>query len=265
MEKEKKEKQKRLLSFHTVFILNENIKWLEEFIIYNKAIGVEHFYLYDNDGSDGCHGSQTHNKYGFPMTTSNRHEDIIQLVAILKKYADCVTYVKWQPRENGKIVYGQNESIQHFIKNYGHETEWVAFMDLDEFLFSPTALDIPAYLKGLGPDISCVKLIQKKFIDRFLSTEKYITQDYRAINNIIIGTEWAPKHIVRCADFTGLLSIHQMFVKNKMIVADKNELRFNHYNVNDKLLAWLVTFYHKEYTIDGADEGMARYKHLFTG
>ena len=48
-----------------------------------------------------------------------------------------------------------------------------------------------------------------------------------------------------------------------MIVADKNELRFNHYNVNDKLLAWLVTFYHKEYTIDGPDEGMARYKHLF--
>lgn len=257
-------KPKRLLSFHTVFILNENINWLEEFIIYNKAIGIEYFYLYDNDGSDGFDGSQTHNKYGFSLTTSNRHEDIIKLVAILKKYADCVTYVKWQPRENGKIVYGQNDSIQHFIKNYGHETEWVAFMDLDEFLFSPTDLDIPAYLKQVGKDVSCLKLIQKKFIDRFLSKEKYITQDYRAINNINIGTEWAPKHIVRCADFVSLLGIHQIYCKNKTVLVDKNQLRFNHYNVNDKLLAWLVTFYNKEYTIDGVDEGMARYKHLFT-
>ena len=256
---------KHYLSFHTVFILNENINWLEEFIIYNKAIGIEHFYLYDNDGSDGFDGSQTHNKYGFPLTTSNRHEDIIKLVAILKKYADCVTYVKWQPRENGKIVYGQNDSIRHFITNYGHETEWVAFMDLDEFLFSPTGIDITAFLKGLTPDISCVKLIQKKFIDRFLSNEKYITQDFRAINNITIGTDWAPKHIVRCADFVNLLGIHQIVCKNKTFLADKNELRFNHYNVNDKLLAWLVTYYHKEYTIDGVDEGMARYKYLFTG
>ena len=257
-------KQKRLLSFHTVFLLNENIKWLEEFIIYNKAIGIEHFYLYDNEGSDGCDGTQTHNKYGFPITTEHRAADVAMLNTLLAKYADCITYVKWQPIENGKIVYGQNESIQHFIKNYGHETEWVAFMDLDEFLFSPTGLDIPAFLRRLPSDISCIKLIQKKFIDRFLSTEKYITQDYRAINNITIGTEWATKHLVRCADFVGLLGIHQIHCKNKMVVADVSHLRFNHYNVNDKLLAWLVTFYHKEYMIDGVDEGMARYKHLFT-
>ena len=34
------------LSIHTVFILNENINWLEEFIIYHLHLGVSHFYLY---------------------------------------------------------------------------------------------------------------------------------------------------------------------------------------------------------------------------
>jgi len=46
------------LSFHVIFIMNENIKWLEEFILYHSNLGFEHFYLYDNQGSTGGDGTK---------------------------------------------------------------------------------------------------------------------------------------------------------------------------------------------------------------
>ena len=45
--------KKYYLAFHTVFILNENIKWLDEFIYYYIYLGFNHFYLYDNTGTIG--------------------------------------------------------------------------------------------------------------------------------------------------------------------------------------------------------------------
>ena len=89
---------KHYLSFHTVFILNENIKWLEEFIIYYKHIGFDHFYLYDNEGSNGGDGTKTHNKYNFPITTTSTKKNHIDLQKILTKYSDYITYIKWQPK-----------------------------------------------------------------------------------------------------------------------------------------------------------------------
>ena len=140
---------KHKLSFHTVFIVNENIRWLEEFIQYYKKIGFDHFYLYDNEGS--CKGYQNEstfhkNKYGMERSVITSEEDSEKLNAILEKYKHDITYVKWQPRdEDSNIIYGQNESIKHFIENYGHETEWIACMDLDEFLFTVDNLNIPDY------------------------------------------------------------------------------------------------------------------------
>ena len=200
--------QKYFLSFYTIFILNENIKWLEEFIIYYRNIGFDHFYLYDNDGTDGADGSTTHNKYNFEIETVNNESDKIQLENILNKYSDLITYVKWQPRDdNGKILYGQNEGMYDFISKYGGETTWVAFLDLDEYIFSVNNVNIPEYIRSVPDSVSCLKITQKKFIDRFLSDEKYITQDYRCID-LDVGVEWGAKNIVKCKDFIGTNNIH---------------------------------------------------------
>jgi glutamine synthetase len=128
---------KYYLSFHTIFILDENIKWLEEFIIYYLYLGFEHFYLYDNEKTTGGDGTQTENKYGFKIDVNNNENNQRILNNILNKYNKYITYIKWQPQnDKNEIVYGQTEGITHFIKNYGDETEWVAFLDLDEFIYS---------------------------------------------------------------------------------------------------------------------------------
>ena len=90
-----------------------------------------------------------------------------------------ITYVKWQPRnEKGEIIYGQEDGVRHFMQNYGKETEWVALMDLDEFLFSEQDVDIADFFRNQPRNISCVKIVQKKFVDRFLSDKEFITQDF---------------------------------------------------------------------------------------
>ena len=256
---------KHFLSLHTIFILNENIKWLEEFIIYYKHIGFDHFYLYDNEGSIGRNGSTSnYNKYGFKIKSYNKPGDIQTFNRILDKYGDMITYQKWQPTNlKNEIEYGQHDGVRHFIETYGKETEWVAFLDLDEFLFSINNINIPEYLSSLPNDISCLKITQKKFIDRFLSKRKYITQDYRCIDNLSVGTEWSPKNILRCMDFLDMVNIHDIHVIDRVIVLEPDIIRFNHYNVNDKQLSWIKQFYKHEYSLNGLDDGMKRYKHLF--
>jgi hypothetical protein len=50
------------LGIQTVFILKENIPFLEEWIIYHKKIGVDKFYLYDNTGSEFVENNNGKNK-----------------------------------------------------------------------------------------------------------------------------------------------------------------------------------------------------------
>jgi len=261
---------KHYLAFHTVFILNENIKWLEEFIIYYKHIGFDHFYLYDNEGSNGGDGTQIHNKYNFPITTISTEQDKLDLQKILLKYNDCITYIKWQPMFNDIIIYGQTQSINDCLIKYGCDNEWIAFFDFDEFIYSATHdnFNLSNYLKSLSLNISCVKLIQKKFLDRFLTTETFITQEYKCISeNTIDTTNWSPKNIVRCKDVVHVSYIHEIIVKTETYTPDINILRFNHYNFNKKQSEWMKGYYNRdndyEYVLDSEDYGMKQYEHLF--
>ena len=253
------------IALHTVFILNENIKWLEEFIIYYIHLGIEQFYLYDNEGSSGGDGTQTHNKYGFEVNTSSSLENRILFNNILLKYSKYITHIIWQPIHNNQIIYGQKESILDCMNKYRNLYDWMCFVDIDEFIFSEKDVKLGEYLNSLDENVSCVKLIQKKFLDRFLTKEKYITQEYASINNFKIGTEWAPKNIIRCKDFINVRDIHNIHTKNRTIVANTSVLRFNHYNVNDKHTIWVTKFYKlsSPLTINGIDDGMKRYKFLF--
>jgi len=253
------------LSLHTVFILNENIKWLEEYIIYHIKLGFDHFYLYDNEGSTGGDGNKTTNKYDFSINTTSLEEDKILLNNILSKYRDYITYIIWQPKnEQGEIIYGQTESIEDCISKYGKYNEWMAFIDLDEFIFSKQNINLVDYLKSLDKNISNVKLIQKKFLDRFLTKEKFITQEFGCVEGLEIGVDWAPKNIIRCKDYLSINNIHNMYTKYETIIPDVDLLRFNHYNINEKQLNWMKWFYNSEknFTINGNDDGMLRYKDI---
>ena len=86
-------------------IIKNEGPYLKEWIEYHKLIGVEHFYVYDNESDD------------------NTKE-------ILKPYIDSglITYLFFPGRDMQDIAY------EHCSKHFGHETKWLAVLDLDEFI-----------------------------------------------------------------------------------------------------------------------------------
>lgn len=92
-------------------------EYLREWIEFHRLVGVEHFYLYDNESTDGAG-------------------------ALLRPYVESglVSYMTI----GGELA--QARAYMHCLKYHGDESAWIGFIDLDEFLFSPTGDDLKAVL-----------------------------------------------------------------------------------------------------------------------
>jgi len=89
-------------------------RYVREWVEFHRLVGVEHFTIFDNESTDDT-------------------------AAILKKL-DGVEVIPWpMPKPNQLAAY------QHYIDRH-REPVWTAFIDLDEFLFSPQYDTIPEAL-----------------------------------------------------------------------------------------------------------------------
>jgi hypothetical protein len=94
-------------------IFREEAPFLDEWIAFHHGIGVRHFYLYNNFSSD-------HFRQVLATWIARGLVTLIdwpQPVGQLSAYRDCI----WRARR---------------------DCRWIAFLDLDEFLFSPQSTDI---------------------------------------------------------------------------------------------------------------------------
>ncbi|MCX7922555.1 MAG: glycosyltransferase family 92 protein [Clostridia bacterium] len=260
------------LAMQTVFLPRENILFLKEWLVYHIEIGVDHFYLYDNTGTQSY---QEFNNYGIPFakTTEGMSDKDIQdiLKEIQQDLPGRVTYVKWTPMEEpGKIVYAQIDAIRDYAEKYGSNSDWTAFIDMDEFIFSPKGKNLKDYLDECEKKgIEDLVLHQKKFDERYHNLDKLVIQIEKCIDGVnTIG--WASKHIMRndIIDLTALIekkkawNIHYIPIKrSRYFDVDMEELRFNHYNSNKKLLDWMKGYYHsaEDFHLNGRDDGMKKY------
>ncbi len=83
--------------------------YLREWIEFHKLVGVERFFLYDNSSTD------------------DHREQLAPYVA-----DGTVVIHHWPLRP------GQLPAYEHCLAEHGRSSRWIAFIDLDEFLFSPT-------------------------------------------------------------------------------------------------------------------------------
>lgn len=100
-----------------VAIMRNEAPYLPEWLAFHQTVGVEHFYLYDNGSTDGS-------------------ADVARLAG-----GDAVTIVNWPGRLRQLEAYGDA------LVGLCGETQWAAFIDLDEFLFSTSYLPLPAVLR----------------------------------------------------------------------------------------------------------------------
>lgn len=79
--------------------------YIEEWVNFHRAVGIEHFYIYDNDSK-------------------------VPINLLLKKYIEfgIVTVINFP----GKLM--QHPAYQHCLNNFGKDNKWIGFIDCDEFL-----------------------------------------------------------------------------------------------------------------------------------
>ena len=98
-------------------IFRDEAPYLAEWVEFHRLVGIEHFYLYDNRSGDASRD-------------------------VLAPYVEdgIVTVHDWQPHP------GQGPAYDDCLQRYRDEARWIAFIDLDEFLFSPTGKPLPELL-----------------------------------------------------------------------------------------------------------------------
>ena len=94
-------------------IFREEAPFLDEWLTFHCGVGVTHFYLYNNFSTDNFR-------------------------TVLEPWIDrgVVTLIDWP------VPVGQTSAYEDCVKRARHECRWLAFLDIDEFLFSPRQIDI---------------------------------------------------------------------------------------------------------------------------
>lgn len=97
-----------------VLIIKNEARYVKEWLEFHNMLGVEHFYIYDNESED-------------------------DLKEVLRPYIEkgLVTYTLWP----GDVV--QVPAYNDAIKRYKYDTEYMGFIDTDEFLFPIEGMSIP--------------------------------------------------------------------------------------------------------------------------
>lgn len=114
-----------------VAILKGEEPFLDEWIAYHRLVGVDRFLLYDND-------------------------DRLPLGRLLARHGPRVAVVDW-PGEHAELP-GLNKQTKAYTDALARvDTEWVAFLDGDEFLVVREHADVPAFLADCG-DAGAVQL-----------------------------------------------------------------------------------------------------------
>jgi hypothetical protein len=97
--------------------LGYDTQYLLEWLEFHRLVGVEHFYLYNN----GDKAAQR------DLLTPYVEEGI-------------VTLYEWD------VIPPQIAAYEHCVENHSEESRWIAIIDTDEFVFSPTGRPLPDLL-----------------------------------------------------------------------------------------------------------------------
>jgi hypothetical protein len=105
----------------------DHAEYLREWIEFHRVVGVERFFLYDNESTDD------HERVLAPYT----EQGIVEVHP-------------WPtpPSVERGVPWGIIDAFNDSIGRHRHDARWIAFLDTDEFLFSPTGRTLPDVLSG---------------------------------------------------------------------------------------------------------------------
>lgn len=121
------------LRLAVVVIVRDEATYIEEWLAYHRALGVGHFFIYDNGSDDG-------------------------LDELLEPWVNhgLVTHIRWL------LPGGQVDAYNHALRFFGPSVDWLAYFDVDEFLVPLVDDDIPSALARF-PDAADVRVPRREF------------------------------------------------------------------------------------------------------
>ena len=113
----------RYLSICSMY--KDHAAYLREWIEFHRLVGVERFFLYDNESTD-------------------EHEEV------LAPYVErgIVEVIDWPSPPHAVNHWGLRFAFDDCLARHRDDSRWIAFIDVDEFLFSPTGRALPDVLHG---------------------------------------------------------------------------------------------------------------------
>lgn len=143
-------------------IFKNEAAYLKEWIEFNHIVGIEHFYLYNNNSED-------------------------EYLYVLQPYIDneLVTLIQWPKKHS------QKECYFDCIQKYKNETSWLGLIDLDEFVIPIDNNDIYDVLKPFENKRGAVKIYWKMF-----GTSGKINRDLNGLVTEDFTVSWPRYYIV---------------------------------------------------------------------
>jgi hypothetical protein len=188
--------------------------YLAEWIEFHRLVGVEHFFLYDNRSTD----------------------DHLEVLAPYLREG-IVTLRDWDV-----ALLDQRDTYDHCLEKDGDRSRWIAFIDLDEFLFSPTGQPLPELLTeyegwpGVGANWAVFGSSGHETRPPGLVIENYLMRIDHPVNRFIKSIV-DPRRAVRCInvhdfEYESLMTMDENHypihgVRSKSVSFSK--LRINHY------------------------------------
>ena len=104
-------------------IVKDEERYIEEWVLYHHLIGVEHFFILDHGSTDATR-------------------------TILAPYVNrgLVTVIDWP------LIQGQIDGYAFLVRLAAGMTEWMAIIDMDEFIRLNGPADLPTFLAGVDAD-----------------------------------------------------------------------------------------------------------------
>ena len=109
-------------------LYRDHAEYLREWIEFHRLVGVERFFLYDNESSDD-------------------HEQV--LAPYVERGIVEVHHWPTPPSVERGVPWAIIDAFNDCLGRHRHETRWLGFIDVDEFLFSPTGRPVTEVLAGL--------------------------------------------------------------------------------------------------------------------
>lgn len=234
------------IAIHSVFIVKENILFLEQWIYYHILLGFNKFYLYDNSKVNKVSGFDKKYENVIVGNKINKYkinyDEIVNLTdekinyylkKICEKY-ECIEIIEWSPMDkNGNILYKQKEAHNDCLKKMKKDNiDWCANIDMDEYIVITNHNSIDKYILSLSDKINGIQMSQIRFESRFNRLNDIIINITNSeVDDVPIGN--GRKHIYNVKN-TIETDVHNVTIDGFIHRAKKNEIFFNHYKLKCK-------------------------------